>query len=168
MKETSKFYGTKEDRISLIAFVHYCCKKNVPIIENWLAKVYNTTHPIRKLLEEGVIIETPNKNIYAWGDPGSSPEDYIRIAGSCWVRNAKEKTNSIRKNEPAKNLSIGEISFTDTSDLIIPEALFPKSYFMEKLREAITMAASYGVTNYGAYILHYMDEKFKSWNEGPK
>jgi hypothetical protein len=36
---------------------------------------------------------------------------------------------------------------------------YDRSHFMTLLREAITMAGNYGVTNYGAYIIHYIDAK---------
>ena len=154
-KEQHHRYATKEEREELLKFVRVNCLTKTPITESYLLRVYNTGSALHILIKHKIIeFDGDKKNIYRWL---SSYEDaYLPdIIAMCWKRHSILK----EKEKKVKVKKLGEISFPETSNINLSDSLYDRNYFMTVLREAITMAGNYGVTNYGAYIIHYIDAK---------
>ena len=155
-KEAHHRYATREEREELLKFVRVNCLMKKPITDSYLLREYNTGSALHILLKHEIIeaVAGDKKNIYRWLK-GYDDTDLPDIVARCWKRHSVIR----QKEEKVKAKKLGEISFPETSNVNLPEGLFDRSHFMTILREAITMAGNYGVTNYGAYIIHYIDAK---------
>jgi len=161
-KEQHHRYATKEEREELLKAVRVNCLTKTPITESYLLREYNTGSALKILVKHGIIeaVDGDKKNVYRWLK-GYDDTELPGIVSLCWKRHSilfasydlKEKEKKVKVKK------LGEISFPETSNINLQDSLYDRNYFMTVLREAITMAGNYGVTNYGAYIIHYIDAK---------